>query len=305
MHTQLYCHSRFELSAGNATSRGSRRRGKPSQTWFLNIIIFGPKGLEDRIGEYFSRFRMYLQDPLGCERCVPYINPHIFPPDSGETIMADSFNSPLGDIEVEQLEARPDLLALLVEENTPLLEIEVPYIVTTPLFAYVFFELRCTEKSDVLHRHQKQALGFMMGREQGWSLDGGCDVWSRRKDTLGRFRSSSNLVLNRHLLILLRYINNVNGRSMDEAPPSFRGGLLADEMGLGKTLSMLALIAADQTWPDFHVAENFDSRTPHVIQATLVIAPAPCTYKINSYHYFTNTNEVIQAWEKQISRCVF
>jgi SWI/SNF-related matrix-associated actin-dependent regulator of chromatin subfamily A3 len=49
--------------------------------------------------------------------------------------MADAFDSLLGNLEIENLEAGPNLLAQLMEEELPLLETEAPAIVKTPLFA--------------------------------------------------------------------------------------------------------------------------------------------------------------------------
>lgn len=137
VQTQLYCHSKLEFPSERGVRRETRRRGQPLQSWFLNVIIFGPAGLEDKIGAYLERHKMYLQDPIGCERCVPYRNPHIIPPDSDDTIMADVFDSTLGDLEIERLEAGPDLLAQLMEGEIPLPETEAPQTVTTPLFSLV------------------------------------------------------------------------------------------------------------------------------------------------------------------------
>ncbi|KAH8590621.1 SNF2 family N-terminal domain-containing protein [Bisporella sp. PMI_857] len=232
--TQLSCHSKLESSPGSSTNRNSRRRGKPLLSWFLNIIIYGTEDLEEKVGEYLSKHKMYLQDPLGCERCIPYRNPHIIPPESGETVMTDSFDSALGDLEIERLEVGPDLLAQLVGDEIPLPEMEAPDIVQTALF-----------------RHQKQALSFMVRREEGWALEGGTrDVWSRQKDVLGR----------------------PSGYSSNEAPPDFRGGLLADDMGLGKTLSMICLITANQACSDLPIARgSFHISSP--LKTTLLIVP--------------------------------
>jgi SWI/SNF-related matrix-associated actin-dependent regulator of chromatin subfamily A3 len=51
--------------------------------------------------------------------------------------MSDSFDCPLGNLEIEKLEAGPDLLAQLIEGDISLLETEAPAVVKTPLFAYV------------------------------------------------------------------------------------------------------------------------------------------------------------------------
>jgi SWI/SNF-related matrix-associated actin-dependent regulator of chromatin subfamily A3 len=134
INTQLYCHSKLELSPGGGSRQNGRRRGKSLQLWFLNIIIFGREGLEDTLGEYLSKRKMYLQDPRGCERCVPYRNPHIIQLDFDETVMTSSFDSALGSLEIERLEVGPDLLAQLMEDDIPLPEAEAPDIVKTGLF---------------------------------------------------------------------------------------------------------------------------------------------------------------------------
>jgi SWI/SNF-related matrix-associated actin-dependent regulator of chromatin subfamily A3 len=143
IETQLYCHSKLEFPLEGGSRQNGRRRGKPSQSWFLNVIIFGREDLGERLGEYLSKHKMYLQDPFGCERCVLYRNPHIIQPDSGGTAMTDTFSSALGNIEIEQLEAGPDLLAQLMEDEIPLPETEAPDIIKTTLFRYISFLISC------------------------------------------------------------------------------------------------------------------------------------------------------------------
>jgi len=131
--TQLYCHSNTVFQGGNVPQ--GRRRGRPLHSWALNAIIFGTEDLVEVIGELLSKYQMYLQDPVGCERSVLYRNPHLLSPESEEYVIADAFDSLLGNLEIEKLEAGPDLLAQLMEEELPLLETEAPAIVKTPLFA--------------------------------------------------------------------------------------------------------------------------------------------------------------------------
>lgn len=247
VETQLYCLGR---AAGREQTTAQRRqRYVPS--WSLNIILYGPPTLEDGIGQFLSQHKMYLQDPIGCERRVPYKNPHIIPPEDGDVVMTDSLDSPLGNLGVELLNVGPDLLAELVKCEEPLAETDSPDIVTTPLFS-----------------HQKQALTFMLQREQGWQLDGCRDVWTAQRDTFMR----------------KIYINNVTGHVTGEAPPGFQGGLLADDMGLGKTLSMISLIAAD-----IHGAGPLPTppMTPEnvvcTVKTTLLVVPPA----------------LIQSWQKQ------
>jgi SWI/SNF-related matrix-associated actin-dependent regulator of chromatin subfamily A3 len=139
IQTQLYCYPKLVVHTGGTTHQSIRRRGKQTLLWYLNIIIFGTEKLGENIGEYLSNRKMYLQDPVGCTRSVAYRNPHIFPPDSGETVMTDSFDLTSENLEIERLNVGPDLLAQLMEDETPLAETEAPGIVTTALFPYVFY----------------------------------------------------------------------------------------------------------------------------------------------------------------------
>jgi SWI/SNF-related matrix-associated actin-dependent regulator of chromatin subfamily A3 len=143
VQTQLYCHSKLGSSEEQGPRRDGRRRGRLSRSWFLNIIIFGPEELEDKIGAYFSKRKMYLQDPVGCECRVPYRNPHIIP-DSEDTIMTDTFDNALGDLMIERLQAGPDLLSQLMEDDVVLPGTEAPNVVKTPLFRYVLLKKQFT-----------------------------------------------------------------------------------------------------------------------------------------------------------------
>lgn len=131
IETQLYCHSRLECSL--ETSKG---RAKQKQSWFLNIILFGREQLEEQVGDYLAKHKQYLQDPRRCEQCVPYRNPHVMPPESGEIVMTDSFDKTYAEVEleIERLQVGPDLLAQLMEDEDPLPETVGPDIVKTPLF---------------------------------------------------------------------------------------------------------------------------------------------------------------------------
>ena len=140
--TQLYCHSKLDFSSTTQTTNG-RRRGRPSQTWLLNIIVYGTDGLAEAMGEFLSNKKMFLQDPCCCERNVLYKNPHIWSPELDEIVMTDSFDLPLGNLEIERRDVGPDLLAKLLEEDSELPETGTPSIICTDLF-----------------RHQKQALTF-------------------------------------------------------------------------------------------------------------------------------------------------
>lgn len=42
----------------------------------LQIIIYGPYDLYEEVGSFFENHDIYLQDPLECQRDIPYCNPH-------------------------------------------------------------------------------------------------------------------------------------------------------------------------------------------------------------------------------------
>jgi hypothetical protein len=134
--TQLYCRAKPEARPEIGVRQNGKRQGKQSQSWCLNIIIFGRESIREKVGEYLSRHKKYLQDPLGCERCVPYRNPHIMDPvpDLDETVMADSFSISHENIEIERLQTGPDLLSQLMRDDISLAETEAPDNVKTPLY---------------------------------------------------------------------------------------------------------------------------------------------------------------------------
>ncbi|KAF7954691.1 hypothetical protein EAE96_005810 [Botrytis aclada] len=252
---QLYCQSKVQFGHGGQNRRMIKRSEKLHGLWFLNVIIFGPNRFVEKIGEYLSIRKMYLQDTLGCERCVLYRNPHAMTSDTEEVITTDLSILAPACHGVEELKSGPDLLAQLMEGEAPLRETEAPRIVKTSLF-----------------RHQKQALTFMLRREEGWNFnDVASDIWSWRSDTSGQ----------------LSYVNNVTGCSTREAPPKFRGGLLADDMGLGKTITMICLIASNQACFDYELPQahprSYELGFSSMSKATLLIVPPV----------------LIQAWEHQ------
>lgn len=233
---QLHCNAQVAIPPDGP---GRRRRKKEFHPWFLNAILYGPPHFEEPVGDFLSKHQMYLQDPLGCDRRVPYRNPHILSPETGEILMTDSITYPLKDDDIERLEVGPDLLTQLMRDEIPIAETEAPDIVTTKLFS-----------------HQKQGLTFMLRREQGWQLNESSeDIWSRVG--VGRSR------------------NNVTGACQDDPPPSFQGGLLADEMGLGKTLSMISLIASSQACQYLSPPLMTSTRGSVAVKTTLLIVPPP------------------------------
>lgn len=156
----------------------------------LDIILYGPIELSKHIctfieecNEYLEdHCKLYLQDPLGCDRNVRYCNPHRLPPLDPECIQFtfDLTHKQHNLMELEDIGPRPELLEILnSQEDLP--EALQPPSIATPLERYVQAEtlrLAIPPISDMVVRHQKQALTFMLRREQGWAFDGARpDIW--------------------------------------------------------------------------------------------------------------------------------
>ncbi|PQE05648.1 hypothetical protein CJF30_00007811 [Rutstroemia sp. NJR-2017a BBW] len=198
--TQLYCHSKFESPPEGNIRQNERALGKRWENTY-------------RSTRYISKIRLGAS---GASRTGIHIS-----------------------LEIERLEAGPNLLAQSMEDDIPLSETKPPDIITTPLF---------------------QFIGALQA--------------------------------------LKSYTNNIGGYSTDEPLPDFRGGLLADDIGLGKTLSMICLIAANQT--HLPASSLLKSILPTVMKTTLLIMPPAYMYESQNYCYLTNAGIVIQSWKKQL-----
>jgi hypothetical protein len=136
--TQLYCQMQPDTRPVSGAKSNNRRKARTAQLWSLNIVIYGPVALEETIGDYLSQRKMYLQDPLACDRIVPYRNPHIIQSESGEVVMTDALELSAGHLAIERLDTAPDLLAQLMQDEKPLPETDAPSEIVTPLFRYLF-----------------------------------------------------------------------------------------------------------------------------------------------------------------------
>ncbi|KAK2805068.1 hypothetical protein FQN50_006313 [Emmonsiellopsis sp. PD_5] len=221
----------------SVSSTGKRdNEGTPSEFPRLSAIICGPLNMFDEIGEYLGENELFLQDPYGCERNVKYRNPQrLSGLDDGVPM---TFDLAQPSAKHETLCSPVDLLQGF-ESCLDVIEVETPKALRTSL-----------------HKHQKQALGFMLRRERGWDLEGEkSDLWSVVRQPTG-----------------ISFRNNVTGKYQQEAPIQFRGGILADHMGLGKTLSMISLVVSDQdcaTGPDSSSGDAEGLR-----RTTLLIVPS-------------------------------
>ena len=130
---QTYCYSRLELPLRTSLQSSKRRATKGARVWRLNVVIYGTIDLAEIVGGYLSKNRVYLQDPIDCDKNVPYQNPHIVST-GAEIVMTDSFKTPPATVEIERLTVGPDLLARLMEKQRHLPPTEPPSAVITSLF---------------------------------------------------------------------------------------------------------------------------------------------------------------------------
>lgn len=101
----------------------------------LCMITYGPFQLFDAVSKFVSQCELYLQDPLHCNRDVPYRNPHLISGLDDEPSMTFSFDGPRVPVQVEEMGSRPDLSTLLRSED-PLPETEAPPALCTTLYGY-------------------------------------------------------------------------------------------------------------------------------------------------------------------------
>lgn len=223
----------------------------------ISITVYGPIDLLDEIGEWFQAQDIYLQDPTVCHLDVRYCNPQRL--SSADLRSCPSLFHMVSEasklLHFQEISDAPDYLDI-ISGQTDLEETQPSSIIQA-----------------VLHRHQKQALTFMLRRELGWSmLDNVPDIWAA-------YDTSTERV----------FINRINNAHQHDPPMPFSGGIIADPMGLGKTLTMIALIAADIDQPyvmDTELDTEGDGILP--INATLIIVTQP----------------LLLSWEEQLSNHV-
>ncbi|KAF4985603.1 hypothetical protein FDECE_16440 [Fusarium decemcellulare] len=224
----------------------------------LEIIIYGPIELFDDIGSFFEDHDLYLHDPTNCQRNVPYCNPHWFTTDSSVPRFTSQLTlEVVQPVAVEDIDTQPDLLDIL-NSNHDLAEAEQPQAIKT-----------------TLAKHQKQALTFMLQRENGWAWDG-CrpDIWE-----IGTSRRGEEYYFH----------NRVSNTYQSDEPPQFYGGVIADPMGLGKSLSMIALIACDLQLDLGDPSSLSGADAEKSSGRTLVVVPPP----------------LLATWEEQLQEHVF
>ncbi|KAF8856920.1 hypothetical protein BDZ45DRAFT_715184 [Acephala macrosclerotiorum] len=178
----------------------------------LEITVYGSLEIFEEIGTWFQGHEIYLQDPRSCHMEVKYYNPQRLSAHDLDTCpLLSKVVSNRSVLDLQDITQRPDPLDIL-SSHVDLEETPQPSVIRA-----------------ALKRHQKQALTFMLHREEGWGFNNGQpDIWEKVDTEKGRI-----------------FINTISDVYRAEEPPQFHGGIIADPMGLGKTLTMIALVATD------------------------------------------------------------
>lgn len=241
---QLFADFIHTLSTNNSEnsimSARKSKRPKRGPSLELFAVLYGSYSYFESVGRFTAECNLYLQHPRHCNRNVPYRNPHCLSSQDNKIIythdLVNDFSSKY-ESEVEEFANPIDLLASAHEQKA----------------------LAYTESPQVLHTmlydHQKQALTFMLQRENGWAMNGHHkDLWKEERDAQGR----------------VIYRNTITGQNQARFPPQFRGGLLIDAPGLGKSLSIIALILLS-----LKSQERIEKKEAS-LDTTLLIVPKTC-----------------------------
>ncbi|KAJ9616537.1 hypothetical protein H2200_000256 [Cladophialophora chaetospira] len=249
----------FEVLADVLNVRETVRTAKKANeaTVHVNINIYGPPEIRDKLAERFSKHKTWLQHPEHQRTDTFYDNPHLvtYPdislPEADKTDVAAPGDSLVTNKQQKFQEAISEVYGSL-KRDSRLKTIEG--------------DARLTK----LLPHQKTALDFMLQRETG-PIEAEFSLWepdtSVPDNTTGEQGFS-------HI------ITKTKSRMK---PPETGGGILADEMGMGKSLSILALVLKtldgatawqqreDSTLAELPV-EGSQALTP--TRATLVLVPS-------------------------------
>ncbi|KAK4504821.1 hypothetical protein PRZ48_002783 [Zasmidium cellare] len=210
--------TKFEMKvflADRNKKENERAGDRVSQSLRVDIILYAPRRVVKRMGQFLSQKQLFLSTPVGGTNAEVY-NPQDPKPFSGPTRFGNQQMATAGSggRTVEQIlrETSSMFDSLAKDEDLPDMEADSS-IITSPLMD-----------------HQKKALHFLMDHErsdyEGQELPPH-SLWKYQSKDNGR----------------PAWYHLITDQVVFEKPGYIQGGILADMMGLGKTLSTLALIA--------------------------------------------------------------
>ncbi|KAF2279431.1 SNF2 family helicase/ATPase-like protein [Westerdykella ornata] len=210
--------------------QGEGPPGSPTQALIsITLQLYCPRMISSSIGRFMKAQAVYLGDPILEIDKYDYYNPQnansysvkdILQPNNVHATYARQAQSYVANYTVRSVEEiRNDVLGVFdkITKQEDIPRRSQPALITTKLL-----------------KHQEQALHFMLDKEADWTDDQ--DSW---RDSLYKVETRDN---GRKY-----YVHVLTGEKFNHQPPRARGGILADEMGLGKTLSILSLIAHEES----------------------------------------------------------
>ncbi len=221
----------------------------------MTLQLYCPRKHADSIGKYLKSKNLHLEKPIFELSQHDYFNPQ-----TGESFSKSQMTQPtFQSIGFNQL--APGVQGSYALRSTDEIRADVENVFDTVISSSEDLPIRepSTHIKTGLYPHQKQALHFMVDKEQdhsGPEHDG-------RKDSLWKPQYRDNGSKS--------YIHVITGEERLAKPRSSFGGILADEMGLGKTLSILSLICDDTSMA---AAQAFsEKKPPPVPQSSPLLQP--------------------------------
>ncbi|OIW32178.1 hypothetical protein CONLIGDRAFT_652963 [Coniochaeta ligniaria NRRL 30616] len=193
-----------------------------SRQYKFELMVYSPRKWAKQIGRHLASRGIKLVSPTRVFPGTQVYNPHseaVLQQTPRPTVPADGSYQHSTPVVRTAEEMRSEIMGVFdsLAKSDDLPQSEPADCVQTPLL-----------------KHQKQALWFMLHREQGDESPAGDShgiinsSWKRRRGPNGQDT----------------FYNIITGQTQREAPPPTRGGILADMMGLGKTLSILSLVTS-------------------------------------------------------------
>lgn len=196
---------------------GIRRRlpgeeaGKPiSKSYPLQLMLYGKYRFAKTIGYNLEKAHLNLLSPTRVDKGVMVFNP--LSKENRIVSAPRAYTQPVPPpVARTEEEMRSDVLSVFdsLKETDDLPEREPGNCIVTPLL-----------------KHQKQALHFMLEREDSSKMVD--ELWQARTVGYGQ----------------VCYYNVITNEQSRQPPAKAQGGILADMMGLGKTLSILSLVGS-------------------------------------------------------------
>ncbi|GBB95467.1 hypothetical protein RclHR1_02540021 [Rhizophagus clarus] len=191
----------------------------------LHIVLYGHPLNTKVVSTHLSERGVFLIDPIVYNVETRYSNPHNLSGNAYQNKISQkiykgysggSFGTTTRSSEDIKNKMNKVFNSLMTADNMPTLDPDKRLTTT-------------------LYKHQKQALYFLVQREQ---YNDFTNDQTNKMMSLWRTRISAG----RHIV----YYNIVTKSEVYEKPVQMRGGIIADDMGLGKTIQMIALILRTQ-----------------------------------------------------------